>query len=119
MLISILTCASLYVIDGDTIRCDKESVRLLGPGRPYEGGFNAPETRGPKCERERVLAYEAKARMLELVKTPGARIESSGVRDRYGRLLGWVRLPSGESAGAVLVREGLAQKWPGGEGWCE
>lgn len=118
MPLTALLCASLYVVDGDTIRCDDESIRLLGPGAPYRGGYDAPETHRPDCEYERRLGYEAKARLLEMVRQDGVQIVSSGQRDRYGRILGWVVLPDGSTAGERLIAEGLAQHWPGNPGWC-
>ena len=37
-----LLCATLYVVDGDTVHCDGEKIRLLD--------FDTPETRRAKCE---------------------------------------------------------------------
>ena len=65
-----LICATLYITDGDTIRCDGEAIRLMG--------FDTPETRRAKCEGERVAGYEAKARLSILLKSRPRTIERHG-----------------------------------------
>ena len=37
-----LLCATLFIVDGDTVHCDREKIRLLD--------FDTPETRRAKCE---------------------------------------------------------------------
>ena len=49
-----LFCRLLFPLDGDTIWCDGERIRLMD--------FNSPETYRANCESERVAGYEAKAK---------------------------------------------------------
>lgn len=118
-----VSCASLVVIDGDTIKCDGQNMRLLGGGIPFKSGVDAPEMGSrAKCEAERLLALEAKTRLRELMLAGVPRIEDSGARDRTSsrRPLINVYLPDGREAGQVLISEGLARPWNPREriDWC-
>jgi len=116
---SITAALNLYVIDGDTVRTNGESIRLIG--------FDTPETRGAQCEAERVLAYEASERLRQVIDQAATiRIEyettraGSPSRDRYGRLLAVLFL-EGRDAGVVLINEGLACAYSGRTArgsWC-
>ena len=109
-----VSCASLIVIDGDTIKCDGQNMRLLGGGVPFKSGMDAPEMGSrAKCEFERVLALKAKARLKELLLAGVPRIEDSGARDRTQsrRPLVNIYLPDGREAGQVLIGERLAREW--------
>ncbi|MCZ7463537.1 thermonuclease family protein [Rhizobium rhizogenes] len=109
-----VACASLVVIDGDTIKCDGQNMRLLGGGVPFKSGVDAPEMGSrAKCEFERDLALKAKARLKELLLAGVPRIEDSGARDRTQsrRPLVNIYLPDGREAGQVLMSEGLAREW--------
>lgn len=100
------------VVDGDTIWLGGEKIRLAD--------IDAPEISDPKCASERALGERAKFRLLELVNSGPVTLAPSGNRDRdrYGRLLRVV-LVNGRSAGAQLVREGLAREWDGARHpWC-
>jgi len=118
---TIIACASLIAVDGDTIRCDGETMRLLGAGAPYVSGIDAPEMDG-KCLAERMLAQLARKRLQELLSQPGVKVESSGERDLTSsrRLLVRVRLSDAGFAGQVLIEEGLAVEWRPGKivDWC-
>lgn len=116
---SINTASSIYVIDGDTVRVNQESVRLVG--------FNTPETRGAECEAERALGYRAKERLRQLIdqastirldyETTRAGVPS---RDQYRRLLAALVL-DGRDVGEVLIAEGLARAYSGSTArgsWC-
>lgn len=95
----------------------------MGPGAPYETGFDTPELRGKKCgPKELPLARKATARMAELIQTPGLVIENSGQVDstESKRPLVWLRLPDGRTIGEIMIDEGLARVWPDGHKfWCE
>jgi endonuclease YncB( thermonuclease family) len=118
---TILTCLSLFAIDGDTVECDGQRVRLLGDGIPNVRGIDTPETWKPDCQRELQWGLAAKDRTKELLRMPGLKVEDSGERDRYGRILGAIRLPDGRTVGGVLLSEGLAAEWRPGyrANWCD
>lgn len=109
MIGTLLVCASLLAVDGDTIKCDGVNMRDMGDGKPFVSGYDAPEISKPKCQEELELGRAAKAAMSEML--PSALVYDSGKQDRYGRPLVSVRLPDGRSVGSKLIREGLARKW--------
>jgi endonuclease YncB( thermonuclease family) len=118
-----VVCASLTVIDGDTIKCDGQNMRLLGGGVPFRSGVDAPEMGSrAKCEAERLLALKAKARLKELLLSGIPRIEDSGARDRTSsrRPLINIYLADGREVGKVLMSEGLARSWSPKKriNWC-
>lgn len=115
----IMTCLSIVAVDGDTLKCDGVSLRPMGDGAPFVSGWDAPEIFKPKCSLEKDLGLLAKRRFAELIATPGLLIEDSGQKDRYGRPLVWLRLPDGKTVGHIMIREGFAQYWPDGAGWCQ
>lgn len=117
---ALIICASLAVVDGDTIKCDGQNMRLLGEGVVNVRGIDTPEIgRGAKCDKERKLAHLAKFRLEALVVGKELRIESKG-RDRYGRPLVNVYLPNGREVGRQLLMEGFAREWRKGQkiDWC-
>jgi len=99
------------VVDGDTFWYRAEKIRLAD--------INTPETTRPGCPREAELGRVATLRLTELLNRGPFTLETNGRdRDRYGRLLRTVTR-DGESLGAALVREGLAEEWKGRRGnWC-
>lgn len=101
------------VVDGDTFWIDGLKVRMAD--------IDAPEVSHPRCAREASLGHAATRRLTDLLNAgPFAlvRPESERDRDRYGRALRVVTR-RGESLGAVLAGEGLAQPWHGRHGlWC-
>lgn len=101
------------VIDGDTIHMNGQSIRLLD--------IDAPEISKPHCTAEYELGQKAKLRLVELLNASPVELRSQGFRDHdiYGRKLRLV-LVGGESAGTLLINEGLAAKWQGRHHrWCE
>ena len=81
--------------------------------------IDAPEMSG-ECQAEKLKAREATARLVELMAN-GYRVDDSGTNDRTSdrRSLIRVQLSDGRDAGEVLMREGLAQRWPNtGNVWC-
>lgn len=120
-MISLIVCASILAVDGDTVKCDGQNLRDMGDGAPFVSGYDTPKIgRNAECERENSMGKNAKRRMAELLKTPGLVIEDSGQIDRYDRPLVVLRLPDGRTVGNVRVAEGLAVEWrPGGDfDWC-
>ncbi|MFC6486911.1 thermonuclease family protein [Nitratireductor sp. GCM10026969] len=118
--IAILACLSLSAVDGDTIKCNGENMRIMGPGAPNKSGVDTPEIYSPVCQQEKFLGEQAKRRLEELLRQD-VQVEDSGVRDRWGRSLVWVRLPNGETAGEVLLRDGYVVVWRPGKqtSWCK
>lgn len=120
MLSAIIICASLSVVDGDTIKCDGQNMRLLGEGVVNVRGVDAPEIgRGAKCSKERKMAQLAKFRLQDMIEGKKLRVEAKG-KDRYGRPLVNVYLPNGREVGKELIREGFAREWRKGNkiDWC-
>jgi len=99
------------VVDGDTFWYAGEKIRVAD--------INTPEVSQPACAREAELGRAATERMHELLNAGAFTLEPTDRdRDRYGRQLRTVTR-GGESLGAVLVREGLAEEWRGRRGrWC-
>lgn len=120
MIGTLLFCASLLAVDGDTIKCDGVNLRDMGDGAPFVSGYDTPEIRGHECDHERDLGREATIRMEELLRTPGLKIYDSGERDRWKRPLVSAVLPDGHTIGSVLIAEGLAVEWSPGNSfdWC-
>jgi endonuclease YncB( thermonuclease family) len=118
---SVISCLSLSAVDGDTIKCNGQNMRLLGNGEPFKSGIDTPEIGNAKCPKERLLGEQAKLRLAELLRLDRVTIEDSGKKDRYKRPLVRVRLPNGSTAGQTLIEEGYAIRWkPGVERtWCK
>ena len=108
------------VIDGDTIEAEAliwdglkltTRVRLLG--------IDTPEMRGA-CNTERTLAVKARQRVIAL--SLGKTVTLSAIKpDKYaGRIDAQVRLPDGHDLSGLLVLEGLARPYTGGQrgAWC-
>lgn len=78
--IALLAC-QLVVIDGDTLKCGSEHIRLLG--------IDAPELPG-HCRKGRVCVagdpYTSRDSLQAVIRSGPARIQRVG-KDRYGRTL--------------------------------
>ncbi|RED36209.1 hypothetical protein BJ123_108145 [Rhodopseudomonas thermotolerans] len=106
-----IDASRIRVIDGDTIRIDgtKPDHRLVG--------FNAPETRRAKSEKERKLGGRAAARLREIIR--GGKLDYAIVpcscrpgtegtmACNFGRRCGVLKA-DGVDVGRVLIRERLA-----------
>ncbi|MBB3931218.1 endonuclease YncB(thermonuclease family) [Kaistia hirudinis] len=115
----------IVIIDGDTVALPcvapskgcAEKIRFID--------IDAPETFRPRCENERRVGLEAKARVAKLLRGATVYVERSGRKDRYGRTLANLTTADGD-VGDVLVRGGLALPYrPGAEAkaartahWC-
>ncbi|THK38627.1 thermonuclease family protein [Ensifer sp. MPMI2T] len=116
----IIVCSVLTAVDGDTVKCDGQNMRLLGGGTVDERGIDTPEIGShAKCLKERKLALIAKRRLADLLRGKEVRIEAKGM-DRSDRPLVNLYLPDGREVGQILLREGTAREWRPGQrnDWC-
>jgi micrococcal nuclease len=105
--------APTYYVDADTFDLPLHPFKgWTVPVRIRLMNVNAPETRSPKCAREKQLAAEAKMRVKAIMDKPGAKIELStlGGYDEYDRYLATVTI-DGNDLGETLVDAGLARVW--------
>jgi len=102
-----ITC----VVDGDTFWYAGTKIRMAD--------INTPETSQPSCAQEAALGARAKQRLEQLLNAGPFTLEVRGREtDRYGRALRVVTR-GGQSLGAKLEAEGLAEHWKGKRGdWC-
>jgi endonuclease YncB( thermonuclease family) len=108
----LLSCA-LQVIDGDTLKCDDERIRIEN--------IDAPETTyRAHCEYEITLGKAAAWEAMELIsKAKEARIVRNARKDYYGRTLAFIEL-DGRDLGESLIKAGYAQPWAGRKAeWCD
>ena len=99
------------VVDGDTLWLEGEKVRIAD--------INTPEVSSPECMQEAQLGTQATRRLTELLNEGGFSLEAiDRDEDQYGRKLRIVTR-DGDSLGAMLVEEGLAEEWTGRRSsWC-
>lgn len=101
------------VVDGDTIWYKGTKIRIAD--------LDTPEVFSPACADEAAMGRRATARLQALLNAGPFTLEpnpSGDSEDRYGRSL-MVVTRGGESLGAVLVAEGLAEAWGGPrKAWC-
>lgn len=117
LLAAALTCATVTVHDGDTLRCGSERIRLDNIDAPELRGSSRCSTQSrqslagsanpPWCDYE--LGEASGAALRAFVASGRVSIERHGV-DRYGRTLASVSV-NGRDAGAYLVSRGLARWW--------
>ncbi|PCD66834.1 thermonuclease family protein [Rhizobium phaseoli] len=114
MIAGLILCASLTAVDGDTVKCDGQNMRLLGEGVPFVSGIDTPEIGShAKCFKERKLALIAKGRLKELLAEKGLRVMFSGAVDKtqtHRPLVNIYRV-NGEEIGKKLLLEGFARPW--------
>jgi endonuclease YncB( thermonuclease family) len=114
MIESVLVCASLLAVDGDTVKCDGENMRLLGQGVPFVSGIDTPEVGSrANCDKERKLALLAKYRLKNLLKESDLVVVYSGERDKTEtrRKLVDIYDSDGNELGQKLLKEGFARPW--------
>ncbi|PDV89953.1 nuclease [Rhizobium sp. H4] len=124
MIAEMIFCASLTAVDGDTVKCDGQNMRLLGEGVPFVSGIDTPEIGShAKCMKERKLALIAKGRLKELLTEKGLRVVFSGAVDRTPshRPLVNIYRTNGEEIGKKLLQEGFARAWNPRQrnDWCD
>lgn len=102
-----ITC----VVDGDTIWLEGEKIRIAD--------INTPEVSNPDCSAERALGERATSRLTSLLNEGAFSLRTiDRDEDNYGRKLRIITR-NGESLGATLVAEGLAERWTGSRrSWC-
>lgn len=92
LIAAVLLACTLQVIDGDTLRCGRERIRLIG--------IDAPELPGHCRRGRRCVAgdpYASRDWLQRVVARGEARIERVGV-DRYGRTLALVSVAGADLA---------------------
>ncbi|MBX4941005.1 thermonuclease family protein [Rhizobium binae] len=124
MIAGLILCASLTAVDGDTVKCDGQNMRLLGEGVPFVSGIDTPEIGShAKCMKERKLALIAKGRLKELLAEKGLMVVFSGAVDRTPshRPLINIYRTNGEEIGKKLLKEGFARTWSPKQrnDWCD
>ena len=110
----------ITVIDGDTIRLDNQSYRLVGIDTPESG----PRA---KCLAERDKSARATLRVRELVAGGDLKLDrvacacatgTEGTQScNSGRFCG-VLMAAGRNVGQLLINEGLAKKYNCGAWYC-
>ena len=113
-------CKVLKVVDGDTVDVDidlgfgiwlkKERVRIMG--------IDTPESR-TSDKVEKVFGLAAKARLASLLGAEAileTQVSKGGedMKGKFGRILGNFTSINGEKCAAVLMREGHAVAYSGG-----
>lgn len=101
----------VHVIDGDTLIVDIPD-RGEATARIRLWGIDTPELAKPKRgQPAEPFAKQARDRARELAegKTVTLELESHRTRGDYGRVLAYVRLPSGKRLAEQLLKEGLAR----------
>ncbi|OWV72190.1 nuclease [Rhizobium sp. R634] len=124
MIAGLIICSSLTAVDGDTVRCNGQLMRLLGEGVPYVSGIDTPEIGShAKCPKERKMALIAKGRLKELLDEKGLRVVFSGSEDKTQahRPLVNIYRKNGEEIGRKLLDEGFARTWSPKRrnDWCD
>ncbi|MGH0276956.1 thermonuclease family protein [Sinorhizobium meliloti] len=90
--------SNVIIIDGDTIRMDGITIRIME--------LDTPETFKSRCENELVLGLAAKEHLRSLLDCGTVTYEATGT-DRYGRTLAKVHV-GGVNVGQQMIRDGVA-----------
>jgi|KBSMisStaDraftv2_1062788.scaffolds.fasta_scaffold05662_4 endonuclease YncB( thermonuclease family) len=112
--------ASITVVDGDTVRANGQTYRLVGFDTPESGSL-------ARCERERKLADSATTRLRQLVANGQPALErvpcscppgTEGTQQcNHGRLCARLRA-EGRDVGTILINEGIARPYVCGQTGC-
>ena len=108
-----INAASIYVVDGDTIKINEQSYRLLG--------YDTPETYRADCPEEKALGMAATKRLRDLIDAAQTvTLDTTGKPDKYRRVLAHLNL-DGVDVGQSLIGENLAVPYDGGKriSWCD
>lgn len=100
------------IVDGDTLWLSGVNMRLKD--------FDTPESHTNICGSftEIDLARAATDRLQDLLNANLWQIETFGIDGTGDRRLATIMI-DGEDVGDILIREGLARRWPDGEEfWC-
>ncbi len=102
--------AACRAIDGDTIACGEEHIRLAG--------IDAPELHG-QCPAETRRAERATLHAMIALGTGRIEVRRERAKDKFGRTLAHVAIDE-RDLGRSLVEAGLARAYDGGSraGWC-
>jgi len=108
--------------DGDTLTVDIPGVpALFGDSVKVRViGIDTPEMKS-KCDKERVLALEAKELVYNIIRESPYVDLLNVDRDKYFRILADVKTVKGDLA-TILLDKGLAVKYNGGtkeKDWCK
>lgn len=99
------SAVTLQVIDGDTLKVNDVSYRLVG--------YDTPELYSGKCVAERRLASKARLRLAQLVIEPGAKLQEVLCHgSNYGRKCAVVYV-NGVNIAGTMVSERFADHY-----WC-
>jgi endonuclease YncB( thermonuclease family) len=114
------SAVSISVIDGDTVRANGQTYRLVGFDTPESGSL-------ARCERERKLADAATNRLRQLIANGQPALEpipcscrpgTEGTKQcNHGRLCARL-LSEGREVGGILISEGLARPYVCGQSGC-
>ncbi len=90
-----------WIPDGDTLFLQQgEWLRIKGIDAPEMGGDGQPD---------QYFAHESRHGLKNIVQDKSLTLENDSLdKDRYGRILAHVRLPSGQLLSEALVSQGLA-----------
>lgn len=119
--LTVLVCAAqqFAVVDGDTLACGRDRVRLIG--------LDAPELTKAKCPGEFYAASAAQDRLGEIIASAGwilvPKLTSrrQPAKGKYGRALAWLITGTGQDAAQIMIAEGHARAYDGRskrKGWC-
>jgi micrococcal nuclease len=102
--------AEIRVIDGDTFRAGRETIRIENIGAPEAG-------KRSRCTAENYLSQLATERLRQILASGAVQIDRHGP-DPFKRTLALVRV-NGEDMGQMMIGHRLAVTWAGRRhDWC-